>query len=218
MDKVDEQMRLQPDQLASPDQIIHYWFGDDPNDPVEIENRYRIWFKGRASDDEYIRTHFEPTLHAALAGNLSDWRGQPLSALAEIIVLDQFPRNIYRASAEAFCGDKFALRRAQELIDAGGDMELPLVQRMFVYLPLEHAENRDVQEQCVNMFEMLVADCAPEFDKLMQGALRSVTEHAEIVRKFGRFPHRNEILGRESTARELKYLETDGRRFGQGGG
>ncbi len=205
------------DTPISSDRILQYWFGDDLNDVQKIEQRYKIWFKGRAADDEYIRENFEPLLHEALAGNLSHWRQQPRSALAEIIVCDQFPRNIYRGTADAFCGDKHALRRAQELIDAGGDMELPMIQRMFVYLPLEHAEDRDVQQECVNMFEMLVADCPPQFDRLMQGALKSVVEHAEIVRKFGRFPHRNEILGRESSARELKYLETDGRRFGQGG-
>lgn len=195
--------------------ILDYWFGTDLDDVEEISQRYKIWFKGRAADDDYIRENFADTVDLALANKLVHWRDEPTSALAEIIVADQFPRNIYRGSASAFRGDKHALRCALNLIDRGGDVDLPVIQRMFVYLPLEHAENREIQQQCVNMFEMLVADCSPKFDKLMTGALKSVVEHAEIIRKFGRFPHRNEILGRPSTARELKYLEADSRRFGQ---
>jgi len=206
------------DGVVTPQAVIDYWFGSDPQDLVEVKKRYKIWFKSGAAQDEYIRSNFQSTVEQALAGNLACWRDTPESALAEIIVCDQFTRNIYRGTRQAFSGDKLALRCAQRAIDCGADMELPPIQRMFVYMPLEHAENREVQEQSVTMFEMLAADSPTQFDELMQGALRAVVGHAEIIRKFGRFPHRNAILERESTDRELKFLEADRRSYGQGGG
>jgi len=208
----------QVDGVATSQAVVDYWFGSDPNDLAEVKRRYKTWFRSGDAQDDFIRQKFQSTVEQALAGKLTHWRESPESALAEIIVCDQFPRNIYRGTPLAFSGDKLALRCAQRAIDSGADMELPAIMRMFVYMPLEHAESRQIQEQSVTMFEMLAADSPPQFDELMQGALRSVVGHAEIIRKFGRFPHRNAILERESTARELKFLEADGRSYGQGGG
>ena len=154
---------------------------------------------------------FGRLIEQALAGGIDDWAAAPLAALpalARVIVLDQFPRNTYRGSARAFAGDAMALQGARALVASGLDRELTGVQRMFVYLPFEHAEDRAHQRTSLQLFAQLGRD-EPALAGLSEWAQR----HHDVVERFGRFPHRNAALGRASSSDELEFLKQPGSGF-----
>ncbi len=186
-------------------EVLDFWFG-----PAPLATR-REWFVKSAAFDETVRQRFGPLVDRALAAPLG-WGDEALSTLAELIVLDQFPRNLFRGQARAFAGDARALALALRLVDTGQHLGLHPLQRWFAYLPLEHAEDTALQDRCVGLFEALAAD-AGEHAETLKGALDYAHKHREVIRQYGRFPHRNVALGRSSTAAELAYLVQPGSGF-----
>jgi uncharacterized protein (DUF924 family) len=191
---------------AQADAVLGFWFGA-PDDPQRDQPRTQ-WFVKDAAFDAQIRERFGTTIERALAGELAHWSATTPGALAQILVLDQFTRNVFRGSARAFAGDSRALAAAQALVAAGQDRALPGVQRQFVYLPFEHAEDLAMQHECLRLFAQLERD-EPALDGLLSWAQR----HCEIIERFGRFPHRNAALGRASTAEESAFLQQPGSSF-----
>jgi uncharacterized protein (DUF924 family) len=185
--------------------VLAWWFGP----PATGADALRpLWFVKSEATDREIHTRYAPLVEEALQGRLDGWMAERDSALARILVLDQFTRNIFRDTPRAFAGDAQALAAARALIDAGWDRQLPPARRAFVYMPLEHAEDLSAQDEAVSRFSALAAE-APE----MAGMLDWARKHREVVLRFGRFPHRNEILGRASTDEESAFLNQPGSRF-----
>ena len=197
--------------MITPDaqQVLDFWFGT-ADDPAHLQQRPQ-WFRKDPGFDAAIVQRFGRLIEQALAGGIDDWAAVPLAALpalARVIVLDQFTRNTYRGSARAFAGDAMALQTARALVASGLDRELTGVQRMFVYLPFEHAEDRSHQRTSLQLFEQLGRD-VPALAGLREWAQR----HHDIVERFGRFPHRNAALGRASSSDELEFLQQPGSGF-----
>jgi uncharacterized protein (DUF924 family) len=187
--------------------VLDFWFLP-PNDPGYGQARPE-WFRKDPAFDAQIRDRFGSLIGQALAGGLREWDMQgPQGALARILVLDQFTRNAFRDAPEAFAGDTLALAAAQALVDSGGDRQLQPFQRAFVYMPYEHAEDARMQQCAVDLFARL-ADEHAGFTEMLDYAHR----HRGVIARFGRFPHRNPILGRASTADELHYLGQPGAGF-----
>lgn len=179
--------------------ILEFWFGH-PDEPSYGKPR-KTWFNKTPEFDEQLRTRFGTDYQKAAAGHLDDWIDLPKTCLALILLLDQFPRSIFRGTTEAFATDWEALSAAQQAIALGYDRHFLPVQRWFVYLPFEHSENLDHQHQSVKLFQQLSHD--PESAEAIEYAYR----HLEIIERFGRFPHRNAILGRISTPEEIEFLQ-----------
>jgi uncharacterized protein (DUF924 family) len=179
--------------------ILEFWFGH-PDEPGYGKPQ-KFWFSQQPEFDREIRTRFLEDYQKATAGYLDDWMNTPETCLALILLLDQFPRNMFRDTPEAFATDWEALSIAQHAIAQGYDRELLPVQRWFIYLPFEHSENLIHQRQCVKLFQQLSHD--PESISAIEYAFR----HLEVISRFGRFPHRNAILGRISTPEEEEFLE-----------
>jgi uncharacterized protein (DUF924 family) len=187
--------------------ILDFWFlpAGDPG-----HHNYRAeWFRKDDAFDAAIRAQFAADITAALAGNRFDNEDAP-SRLAEILLLDQFTRNIFRDTPRAFAGDAQALALANDLMNKGLDLTLPPFMRWFAYLPFEHSESLAGQEQAVALFTRLGADAQ---DEAFGAALDYAIRHRDVITKFGRFPHRNAILGRDSTAEELAFLSQPGSSF-----
>jgi uncharacterized protein (DUF924 family) len=191
----------------TPQDVLDFWFGA-PGSPEAGQPR-REWFVKKDEFDDVIRTRFGATIDQALAGGLREWDGQgPQGLLARILVLDQFTRNAHRNTPMSFAGDALALAAACALVDSGADRQLPPLRRAFAYMPFEHAEDAYMQERAVELFGVLAAD-HPGFDEMLDYAHR----HRGVIARFGRFPHRNEILGRASTPEEEEFLRQPGSRF-----
>ena len=166
------------------------------------------WFRKDDAFDARIAERFGPLIDAAIDGGLRDWEATPHGALARIIVLDQFTRNVYRGTPRAFAGDSQALALAVSLTQDGADQQLPPMLRAFAYLPFEHAEDLAMQARAVELFQLL-AQAHPGFESMLDYAQR----HQEVIARFGRFPHRNAILGRPSTPQEVAFLRQPGSSF-----
>ena len=177
-----------------PQSILHFWF-------TELTPKQH--FAKDATLDETIRARFGSTLAAAARCELFAWRVTPEGRLAEVLVLDQFSRNVYRDSPRAFAQDALALALAQELVASGQDRSLPLAQRSFAYMPYMHSESALVHTQAALLFAQ----------PGMEDTLRFELRHKEIIDRFGRYPHRNALLGRESTPEELAFLSEPGSGF-----
>jgi len=181
--------------------VLDFWFGTGGQVRVE-------WFRKDPAFDAEIVRRFGPLIDEAVAGGLREWMAEPLSALARIVVLDQFTRNTRRDSAGAFAGDALALAAAREMVAAGADQRLTPVQRIFVYLPFEHAEDLAAQDEAMQLFTAL-AQAWPDSRDNLDYAHR----HRVIIERFGRFPHRNAALGRASTPEEIEFLKQPGSGF-----
>ena len=184
--------------------VLAFWFAE--------ESAAR-WFAADAAFDAQIRTRFGAVAAAAAAGELDGWTRTPLGWLALLILLDQFSRNLHRNDAKAWAQDPKALALALAGIERGDDQALPPLQRVFAYLPLEHAEDPTVQQRSVALFEALCAESGPEQRAAFEGFLDYARRHRDIIERFGRFPHRNALLGRSSTAQEAIYLAQPGAGF-----
>jgi uncharacterized protein (DUF924 family) len=182
-------------------EILTFWFGEPPL--VERD----VWFRKDSAFDATIRARFGDAIAAARAGAFGEWCHDPHGALARVIVLDQFTRNVYRGTAEAFSGDERALATADDALAKGFDRTLAPVERWFLYMPFVHSEDRAMQERAVAVFSAL----AMETD--LASPLGWAKRHADVIRRFGRFPHRNAILGRTSTPEEIAFLATQGSTF-----
>lgn len=188
-----------------PTEILDFWFGQ-PEEP-DYGKRRKQWFIKSEEFDRQIREKFYDIYQQAVEGKLAAWKDQPLSCLALILVLDQFPRNMFRGTPEAFASDEQALEIAKYAVSQKYDQQLLPVQRWFIYLPFEHSENIEDQYQAVKLCSTLSDD--PE----SADTIEYVRRHFEVIRRFGRFPHRNEILGRESTPEEREFLRQPGSKF-----
>jgi len=189
---------------ATPQQLIDYWFGA-PGSPEHGTAR-DLWFRKSDATDAEIRARFGADVEAALGGQRAGWAAAPRSALALILLLDQFTRNIFRDTPHAFAGDAQALAVARGLVGAGHDKAMTPHERWFVYLPFEHSESLAAQQESMRLYAELAQEGAPE-------ALVWARKHHDVIARFGRFPHRNAILGRASTAEELAFLQQPGSRF-----
>ncbi len=194
--------------------VLDFWFEDGLTHGWPSRNLGELWFGGSRGLDHEVRARFEVLVEAALWSELVDWEAKPLSRLALVILLDQFTRNIYRGSAQAFAGDHRACTLVMEGIARGMDRKLPWVGRVFFYMPLMHAEDLALQDECLRCFEALHGEAPAEIAEKVAGNLDFARQHRELIEQFGRFPYRNEALGRESTEAEREYLE-HGKRFGQ---
>lgn len=186
--------------------VLDFWFAA-PGEPEHGAVR-DLWFRKIDAADREINERFGPLIEQALRGELEHWAAEPHSALAQIVLLDQFTRNTFRDTPRAFAGDKRALAAATAMVGSRQDETLLPVQRVFVYLPFEHAEGILMQEESLRLFTRLLAD-APELQSTFDYAQR----HHDVVQRFGRFPHRNAILGRQSTDEEIEFLKQPGSSF-----
>lgn len=193
--------------------ILGYWFGHETGDAATAKAQRKLWWSKDAAVDAHIRARFADLVEAAALGAHDDWAGTPRGRLALILLLDQFPRNMYRDTPRAFAYDPLACRLALDGIAAGADQALRPIERVFCYLPLEHAESLQLQEQCVALFSALAA-AVPEADReVFTGYVNYAVRHRDIIRRYGRFPHRNRVLGRASTPEETEFLRQPGSSF-----
>jgi uncharacterized protein (DUF924 family) len=182
-----------------PSEILDFWFETDPSE------RRKKWFE-KAPEFDTECTRFNAAIRTARGGHLDLWATTPRGGLALVILLDQLPRNVFRCSAEAFAADAHAREIARGMIAAGFDTALTPIERMFVYLPFEHGETIDDQNCSVRLFETLA-------DVLGRDTIGYAHRHREVIQRFGRFPHRNAVLGRVNTPEEAEYLAQPGAGF-----
>jgi uncharacterized protein (DUF924 family) len=197
-----------------PETLLSFWFGPDLASAEAVEARSALWFSQDDDFDRAIAERFGDWPDRARDEDLQAWESTPRGALALVIVLDQIPRNLHRRRAEAFAYDDAARRVATTALERGYDDLLHPIEAAFLYLPLEHAEDPALQARCVERFTRLRDRCpealAPTIDRYLDYARR----HHAVIQRFGRFPHRNETLGRESTPDEIEWLADGGDRFG----
>lgn len=197
--------------------VLDFWLDEDGIERGwPTQDLSKRWFGGGAALDTEIEARFGALVRDAVAGGLGDWeQAGPLSRLALVIVLDQFTRHVFRGRADAFTGDARAQALVLDALEHGIDKQLPRVGRVFLLMPLMHAENLELQRRCVREFEALVANTREEaVRREIEGNLRFAKSHLEIIERFGRFPYRNAALGRASSDAELEFLK-DGPRYGQ---
>jgi uncharacterized protein (DUF924 family) len=191
----------------TPQEVLEFWFGAPGSDSAGKPRRE--WFVKSDAFDDQIRQRFGAVIDQAIAGGLREWDAQgPQGILARLLVLDQFTRNAHRNTPRAFAGDTLGLLAARQLADSGAHKALTPLQRSFAYMPFEHAEDAFMQERAVALFTELALEHAG-FDESLDYAHR----HRGVIARFGRFPHRNEILGRASTPEEIEFLRQPGSRF-----
>ncbi|HVE89195.1 MAG TPA: DUF924 family protein [Burkholderiaceae bacterium] len=186
------------------EEVLDFWFGA-AGDSERGKTR-QLWFLKSDETDQLVRNRFGGTVEAALNGRIDEWALTPRGKLASIIVLDQLTRNIFRDTPRSFAGDAQALRLSSSLVDREDDRLLALRERWFVYMPFEHSEFLNDQIESVRLFEQLAKEGLEE-------PLPWAVKHYDVIKRFGRFPHRNSILGRESTTEEVEFLNEPGSRF-----
>jgi uncharacterized protein (DUF924 family) len=195
--------------------VLEFWFGADPL--ADLPGRLMFWF-GRKDEpvalrdqrDADLANRFRPLVEAAAAGTLDHWASSPHRRLALILLLDQFPRQVYRGQGLAFSQDAKALSLTLDGLQVGADAALAPIERVFFYLPLEHAESATMQEESVAAYRRLLVDAPPEHHKLFDGILQFALQHQSVIKHFGRFPQRNAALDRRSSEAELAYLRKGG--------
>jgi uncharacterized protein (DUF924 family) len=189
--------------------ILDYWFGDLDHTPEYFAQRNRLWFGGGDVVDGHIRRHFESDLKLGVDGRLEAWQATPRGSLALIVLLDQFSLNLYREKSQSYTQSALALPITESLVREDLTRTLTPAERVFVYLPLEHSENLADQERSVALFEELARDAPSALREVMTGYLDYAERHHRVVARFGRFPDRNDVFGRESTPEELAFLASD---------
>lgn len=199
--------------MKNKENILHFWFGEIPAPDQVPSERLKLWFGGDASTDKEIREEFEHLLEPAMEGLMDDWCDSPHGTLALIVLLDQFPRNIFRKTAKSFACDGRALELTLKGIESNQDRALSIVERAFFYMPLEHSESREIQKLSVRKFEELQNEAPSTLKKICASFLDYAVRHKEIIERFGRFPHRNQALGRSSTLKEEEFLKQPGSSF-----
>jgi len=196
--------------MPSPQKVIDFWFGKDfEEDPYQNSAR---WFAKDKAFDAEVRANFEEDLNRAVRGEL-DWKKDPLSRLAWIILLDQFSRNIYRDTPRMFAQDGLALAAVLEGIERKEDQSLHPVMRAFFYMPLMHSEDLEIQKRSVEMFQRMMEGAEKKWKRGLEMNYDYALKHYDIIARFGRFPHRNAILGRASTPEEVEFLKGPGSSF-----
>jgi uncharacterized protein (DUF924 family) len=193
--------------------LLEHWFGSSDDDAAVARQQAELWWGRSADTDERLATDFGRLASAAAGGVLDHWTGSPRGRLALILLLDQLPRAIHRGTPMAFAQDAKALRVAEQGLSSGADRLLRPIERVFVYLPFEHSEELAHQERSVELFGELAGSVPEAWRETFEGFLDFAVRHRDIIARFGRFPHRNEVLGRSSTPEELEFLEEPGSRF-----
>ncbi len=193
--------------------VLSFWFGTETDQKEIIRQQSGLWWGKHANADLNIKERFGELYHLAINDELDDWLNSIKGQLALIIILDQFSRVINRDSPAAFSQDSKALKIVLEGIGKNYDSALLFIERVFYYMPLEHSENLDNQSQCVALFQKLLFEVPEDLKKEFQGSLQFAEKHKEIIERFRRFPHRNEVLNRLSSAEELKFLIQPGSSF-----
>ncbi len=197
-----------------PEKLLEFWFADAAFSPGRASARSDMWFSSSPVLDRECRMRYGALLEAAGRGELDAWRAKPRPALALVVLLDQIPRNIFRGSARMFAFDGRALERAVAACDAGFATQLHPIEAAFLYLPCEHAEDLAMQDRAVDGLQTLAARADPGFQEILYGFVDYARRHREVIRRFGRFPHRNAVLGRTTTLDEQAYLRGGGETFG----
>ena len=205
--------------MHSANDVLEFWFGQGPMDPPRLMERNRFWFGGDgpeagAARDAEIRARLEPMLERAAKGEYASWAGSPKRRLALILLFDQVPRNAYRDTAAAFAFDREALALSVEGLQLAADAALAPWERLFFYLPLEHAESMEAQDAALAAFTRNAAEAPPEFREWCEGLVYYANKHRDLIRLFGRFPHRNQVLGRADTPEEAAWLKEHPNYFG----
>lgn len=195
-------------------QIIDFWFEGKDN-PQSNEALMRLWFEGSDDTDRIIQTRFQSYVSMAGEGKLTLWLDEPLGTLACILLLDQFSRNIYRGLAAAFRYDEFALALCKKGLASGQDQLIEPIYRIFFYMPLQHSENIEDQEESLFRFDQLCSQAKDQDIGFYENFYQYAHIHFDIIKKFGRFPYRNAVLGRLNTQEESQWLASDVPRFGQ---
>jgi uncharacterized protein (DUF924 family) len=211
-----------PGSMQRAGDILEFWFGRGPWDAARLKERSVFWFGADddtpavvAERDALIRGTLEPLLERAAGGEFASWSASPKRRLALILLFDQVPRNCYRGTAAAFAFDRDALALSVEGLQLAADAALEPLERLFFYLPLEHAESMEAQDTAATAMDRLVAEAPAELRDFCDYSRGSARRHRDIIAKFGRFPHRNRALGRESTPAELEWLAAGADSFGQ---
>ena len=195
--------------------LLAFWFGSEPLEGAALAARMHTWFSVDPAFDAELRARFEPLVPEAAAGALAAWATSARGRLALILLLDQLPRNLFRGERRAFATDAQALAFSLSGIDAGLDRALPPIERTFFYMPTQHAEDLDVQERGVALFQALAREAPPVLRAALDDNVAYAVLHRDLIARFGRFPHRNRVLARAATADEEKFLAEGGARFGQ---
>jgi uncharacterized protein (DUF924 family) len=204
---------------ARAQEILHFWFGTRPYTLAGVHLHARFWFGSPAAPelipqtDELIRERFASTLQAAESGALQSWESSPRRRLALILLLDQFTRHCYRGTAQAYAQDNAALALSVSGMQFGADAALDPLERIFFYMPLQHAESLDVQDESVAAFRRLLNEAPAALRTVFEDSLAAAVEHRYLIERFGRFPHRNAVLGRVSEEREADWLAQDKERL-----
>ncbi|WP_372364446.1 DUF924 family protein [Candidatus Uabimicrobium sp. HlEnr_7] len=193
--------------------VLDYWFGELPDKTYFPQEKFKVWFGDSVEIDNEIREKFEDILHIAKEGKLDHWKETARGWLALLIVLDQFPRNIYRRRPEMFAFDHINLKLCLEGLDKKIDEQLFPVERVFFYLPLEHDENLEIQKKSMHYFKKLWDQAPQELSKNMEMCYDYALKHYKMIERFGRYPYRNKLLGRTSTSEEIEYLKEPGSSF-----
>ncbi|MFO1425440.1 MAG: DUF924 family protein [Steroidobacteraceae bacterium] len=202
-------------------EVLDFWFGRLPWTPAVLKERMKFWFGGgespheTAQRDRRIAERFGALAQRAAAGGLDAWAASPRQRLALILLLDQLPRSLHRGTGLAWAQDHRAVTLTFEGLQQAADAALDPVQRIFFYMPLQHSEALEAQEESLGCFRRLLADAPAELRPQFEGVLHYAQRHRDIVARFGRFPHRNAALGRADTPEEAAWLTGGGERFGQ---
>lgn len=199
-----------------PETVLNYWFAGSENNAGLAADRMPFWFQSDAKADEEIKKRFGAFIQPASEGDYSDWGKSPRECLALIILLDQFPRNVYRNTAKAFEFDALALGLSIVGTTLGFVDELSPIEQTFFLMPYQHTEDLSRQQEGFGCYERVLQNAAPEWQSLIAGSVDFARQHLEIIEQFGRFPHRNAVLGRSSTPEEEAYIAAGGATFGQG--
>jgi uncharacterized protein (DUF924 family) len=192
--------------MKTPSEVLAFWFGEPPKTADELKAKLRRWFMGGPELDAGIKESFGETVDAALAGELDGWLAEPKGWLALIVVLDQLTRNCFRGDARTHAGDARAVKLTMDALERGALHALPMQERHFALMPLLHAEDPACQARYQAEYAKFMADVPEAFRPLYASGLEQGEKYAEIIRRFGRFPHRNAILGRRSTPEEEAFL------------
>lgn len=201
-------------------QIREFWFGKGRLDEASADLRSGLWFGAGSQEqqlslDEEIRQRFGSLIERAARGELDSWADGTRRRLSLILLLDQFPRNVNRGTSRAFAQDARALELTLSGMQSGADAALEPLERLFFFMPLQHSESLEVQDESVAAYRRLLAESPAELKRTLEASLEYAEQHREIIRRYGRFPHRNRALGRISTPAEKAYLANNPERFGQ---
>ena len=193
-------------------EILDFWFTPDTGNGADAQKRppqaaRDVWFAKDDAFDRRIRERFGVALAAGVAGAFGEWCTTPRGSLARVVLLDQFTRNAFRGTPDAFAGDPGALATAEDAVERGFDRALDAHERWFLYMPFVHSESLAIQQRALALFSTLAAETG------VDSPLPWAQRHLDVIRRFGRFPHRNEILGRASTPDEIAFLQQPGSRF-----